>query len=260
MKYMMKHILLCLPLKQNLAGGILILSCMIMISSWSYAARILVEDNVKVSESPSVESPSVESSSFSSRARRSSDLPTRLPVKVGRTAAQKYFVKEGQDDDSGVNTRLLSLHVGGYLKSKAMQWGSQATSEQVGVQTMGVTYKIGEWVRTMDLNLRIDYFQYEVDKEKPIKVSFLPLLTFPDAATDFPLYFGMGLGAGFFLKQMQRESNLSIDYQLVFGIRWTDLWNKSGFFIESGIKDHIHLLSDGQFTSQFLTAGAVFKL
>lgn len=214
-----------------------------------YAARILVEDNVKIGD------PSTESNT----SRSSSELPNRLP-RVGRAAAQKYFVKEAQDDDGEMNTRLLSLHLGGYLKSKAHQWGSQSTSEQVGVQTMGVTYKIGEWVRSMDLNLRIDYFQYEVDKEKPIKVSFLPLLTFPDAATDFPLYFGMGLGAGFFLKQMERESNLSVDYQLVFGVRWTDLWNRSGFFIESGIKDHIHLLSDGQFTSQFLTAGAVFKL
>lgn len=217
-----------------------------------YAARILVEDNVKIGD----DSPDQSNSSRSS----SNPLPSRLP-RVGRAAAQKYFVKDAQDDDDGgANSRLLSLHIGGYLKSKAHQWGSQATSEQVGVQTMGVTYKIGEWVRSMDLNLRIDYFQYEVDKEKPIKVSFLPLLTFPDAATDFPLYFGMGLGGGFFLKQMERESNLSIDYQLVFGIRWTDLWNRSGFFIESGIKDHIHLLSDGQFSSQFLTAGAVFKL
>ncbi len=178
---------------------------------------------------------------------------------VGRMAAQKYFVKDVQTGGN-INTRLLSLHIGGYLHSKAYQWGNRASAEQAGVQTTGVTYKIGEWTQTMDLNLRVDYFQFEIERERPIKISFLPLLTFPDSATNFPLYFGIGAGPGIFLSQMAKESSLSLDYQLIFGVRWNDIWHNSGFFIESGIKDHLHVLSDGQFTSQFLTAGAVFKL
>ncbi|MEY4616107.1 MAG: hypothetical protein RJB66_1067 [Pseudomonadota bacterium] len=177
---------------------------------------------------------------------------------VGRSAAQKYFTKESSN--TGVNSRLLSLHVGGYLRSKAYQWGDQVSSERAGVQTTGVTYKVGEWTRTMDLNLRLDYFQYEIGQEKPIKISFLPLLTFPDSGTNFPIYFGLGAGPGIFLNQLEKESSLTLDYQLIFGVRWNDIWDKNGFFIESGIKDHLHVLSDGQFTSQFLTAGAVFKL
>lgn len=198
------------------------------------AAKILVEDNVT--------SESVEKG-----------------TSVGRVAAQKYFVKENQPS-SAVNTRLLSLHVGGYLRSKAYQWGDQPATDRAGAQTMGVTYKIGEWTRTMDLNIRLDYFQFDIEKERPIKISFLPLLTFPDSSTNFPIYFGIGAGPGIFLSQMAKESSLSLDYQLIFGVRWNDIWNRSGFFIESGIKDHLHVLSDGQFTSQFLTAGAVFKL
>jgi hypothetical protein len=178
---------------------------------------------------------------------------------VGRAAAQKYFVKDVQTG-SYINSRLLSLHIGGYLHSKAYQWGETSSSEKVGVQTTGVTYKVGEWTQMMDLNLRVDYFQYEVAHERPIKISFLPLLTFPDSATGFPLYFGLGAGPGIFLSQMEKESVLSLDYQLIFGVRWNDIWRSSGFFIESGIKDHLHVLSDGQFTSQFLTAGAVFRL
>lgn len=203
----------------------------------SFAQRILVEDNVGASTSSSIEK----------------------GTKVGRAAAQKYFIKE--DSSSGVvNTRLLSLHIGGYLRSKAYQWGDRASDESIGVQTTGVTYKIGEWPQTMDLNLRIDYMQFEVGRSRPIKVSFLSMMTFPDSATGFPLYFGAGIGPGIFLSQMLGESVLSLDYQLIFGVRWTDIWRNSGFFIESGIKDHLHVLSDGQFTSQFLTAGAVFKL
>ena len=209
---------------------------MLSLCSRGWGGKVLVEDNVNVSTTSS------------------------LPPKVGRSAAQKYFVKDHQQTDDTINTRLLSLHIGGYIHSKASQWGDESYAHRVGGKTMGVTYKIGEWVRTMDLNLRIDYFQYELGNEKPIKVSFVPLMTFPDASTNFPLYFGLGAGMGFFLNQLERESNLSMDYQLIFGVRWTDLWNHSGIFIESGIKDHVHLLSDGKFTSQFLTAGAVFKL
>lgn len=180
-------------------------------------------------------------------------------TQVGRAAAQKYFTKEIKSETI-MNHRLLSLHFGGYLRSKSYQWGTESTSESTGVQTVGVTYKVGEWPQLMDLNLRIDYFLYELEKIKPIKISFIPLLTFPDAGANFPLYFGLGVGPGLFLNQISKESSLSLDYQLIFGLRWNDIWRSSGFFIESGIKDHIHVLSDGQFTSQFLTAGAVFKL
>lgn len=251
------------PMKQNYskyiffslkhkAGRVLffLLMGLTLLQPWAFAERTLVEDNIPLSDSMLESRPSSWNESSSSNSNQ---------PRVGRAAAQKYFVKEPQYE-SGINTRLLSLHIGGYLKSRAHQWGSQPKSQHVGLETMGVTYKIGEWTRTMDLNLRVDYFQYQVDQEKPIKVSFLPLLTFPDAATNFPLYFGMGAGVGLFLNQLERESSLSLDYQLIFGFRWTDLWNRGGIFIESGIKDHFHLLSDGQFSSQFLTAGAVFKL
>lgn len=201
-------------------------------------ARLLVEENVKTS---------------------SGSQSSEKEVSVGRVAAQKYFAKDSQVS-SNLNSRLLSLHIGGYLHSRAYQWGNKPNSERVGVQTTGVTYKIGEWPQIMDLNLRVDYFQFEVDHVKPIKISFLPLITFPDSATGFPLYFGVGAGPGIFLSQLSKESNLTLDYQLIFGLRWTDIWQNSGFFIESGIKDHIHVLSDGQFTSQFMSAGAVFKL
>lgn len=177
---------------------------------------------------------------------------------VGRAAAQKYFTQK-PSPPIFLGTRVLGLHAGGYLNSKSYLWGEKS-SQTTGVQTLGVTYKIGEWIRTMDLNLRIDYFVFQRETERPIKISFLPLLTFPDAGADFPLYFGAGIGPGVFLSQIKGESLLTVDYQLIFGIKWNDIWPKTGFFIESGIKDHIHVLSDGQFSSQFLTAGAVFKL
>lgn len=206
------------------------------------AERILVEDHAVLS----------------SNGGSTQSLPQK-GASVGRLAAQKYFTKDAQTGNQ-LTDRLISLHVGGYMHSKAYLWGSEAATEKAGVQTTGVTYKIGEWPQTMDLSLRLDYFQYEIGNSRPIKISFLPMLTFPDSGSGFPLYFGGGIGPGVFISQISQESALALDYQLIFGLRWPDIWRNSGFFIESGIKDHLHVLSDGQFTSQFLTAGAVFKL
>lgn len=178
---------------------------------------------------------------------------------VGKQAAQKYFTKT-QAPTLMPSSRLISLHWGGYINSKAYEWGKSAVTERVGDQSVGVTYKLGEWSQSMDLSMRVDYMQYTFANKNPIKLSLLPLFTFPESSAHFPLYFGGGIGMGAFLTQMENESNLSLDYQLVFGLRMQDIWGHSGFFIESGIKDHLHLLSDGQFTGQFLGAGAVFSL
>ncbi len=187
---------------------------------------------------------------------------TNFQPEVGRQAAQKYFSKSRVPSSyaGSPSHRLLGLHWGGFLNSKAFDWGQKSVTERTGDQTVGVTYKIGEWVQAMDLNIRFEYTQYAFQEKNPIKLSLLPLFTFPESSADFPLYFGGGVGAGVFMSQMDKESTLSLDYQLVFGLRLQNIWGRSGFFIESGIKDHLHLLSDGQFTGQFLGAGAVFSL
>ena len=54
------------------------------------------------------------------------------------------------------------------------------------------------------------------------------------------------------------ESSLSLDYQLIAGARIFDVFENTGFLIETGMKNHVHLLSDGQFNGVFLTVGSVF--
>lgn len=177
---------------------------------------------------------------------------------IGVEAAQKYFTP-GRSISSG-SGRLLSLHYSSFLKSRAYKWGTATSQDKTGWQGLGVTYKIGEWTNSMDLNLRIDYLQYEVEDHKPIKLSFMPLVTFPDVKAEFPLYFGAGVGAGVFISQLERESTLTLDYSLLFGVRFTEIFGRGGFFLEGGIKDHLHVLSDGQFMGQYLGFGLVFSI
>jgi hypothetical protein len=90
------------------------------------------------------------------------------------------------------------------------------------------------------------------------KFSIMPIITFPDASSRFPLYFGVGLGLGVFGNQIPGESTLALDYSLIAGARFFNLWGQTGLFVEGGIKNHLHLLSDGQFNGTFISSGLVF--
>ncbi|MFP5518766.1 MAG: hypothetical protein ACLGGX_02590 [Bdellovibrionia bacterium] len=189
--------------------------------------------------------------------------------KVGREAAAKYFqgnrapdmeeqVVDSVKAFSGSSDRVLALHFGKYTHSQAYEWGGSGKETRVGQLNGGVTYRIGEWEKSMDLNLRVDYLEFDVRGEKATKLSIMPLITFPDAAAKFPLYFGIGGGLGVFFDQVEDESPLSFDYQLILGARFFEVFENTGFFIESGMKNHLHLLTSGQLNGSFFTFGAVF--
>jgi hypothetical protein len=110
-----------------------------------------------------------------------------------------------------------------------------------------------------DVNIKADFTEYEVDEVRPTKMSAMPLLTFPRSDSGFPLYFGFGAGLGVFFTQVEAESNLSFDYQLIAGVRFINLSGRFGLFFEYGLKNHLHLLSDGQVNGTFLSGGAVFS-
>lgn len=197
--------------------------------------------------------------------------------RVGRGAAAKYFEKRNPDateeEDTGKETsssssyssnssaHYLAIHFGKMMSSTAYEWGTESKQSNVGDFTAGLTYRIGEWHNSMDLNLRIDFIQYKITGEgeqKPLKMSILPLITFPDAASKFPLYFGFGVGPGVFFRQTDHEASLALDYQLIAGARFFDVFENAGFFLETGLKNHLQLWDSGQFNGTFLSAGAVF--
>ncbi len=193
--------------------------------------------------------------------------------RVGRGAASKYFEKHNQDSseedlsnasshvNSGTSDHYLALHFGKMMNSTAYEWGTQSKQTNVGDFTAGLTYRVGEWRNSMDLNVRIDFIQFNIvgdGEPKPLKMSIVPLITFPDAASKFPLYFGFGAGPGVFFRQTDGEASLSLDYQLIAGARFFDVFENAGFFIETGLKNHLQLWNSGQFNGTFLSAGVVF--
>ncbi len=194
------------------------------------------------------------------------DAPSKSD-RVGSKAASKYFEKREASSSSGAEgsrDHYLALHLGFFLDSDAYSWGVDHNGNNMehandpGKLNIGVTYRMGEWTDTMDLNFRADFQTYDLGRDKPFKMSLMPLITFPDSNSQFPLYFGAGIGPGIFFKQTSQESSISIDYQLVVGARLFEVIENTGFFVEFGLKNHLLLLSDGQFNGVFLATGANF--
>jgi hypothetical protein len=192
------------------------------------------------------------------------------PPTVGKKRATEYFLKRKQVSSSssssgtrqvsssGGDPRYLAIHVGGFLDSTSYNWGHRDKRDP-GLLNFGVSYRVGEWVNSMDLLFRAEFTNFKLDEGRAQKLSFLALLTFPDANSRFPLYFGAGLGPGIFTKQIKDESALALDYQIVAGARFFDVLDTLGFQFEVGLKNSVHLLDDGQFTGFFMGVGAVFS-
>ena len=197
-------------------------------------------------------------------------------VNTGKKAADKYFVKRKKRSSGSTPTpppkrvspsssntstagapRYLALQFGLFTEEETYKWG-KSKKDDISEFIAGITYRIGEWTNSMDLAIRADIVSFEVDDKSPTKISLMPIITFPDAKSGFPLYFGAGAGAGIFFKQAKDESHLSFDYQVLAGARFFNLVNSMGFIFEVGLKNQLLLLSDGQHNGVYGSLGGVF--
>lgn len=184
---------------------------------------------------------------------------------TGKAKATEYFqtrkkspaARQPAAPPAGPTPRYLAVHLGTFFTGQSYRWG--ATDEAgVGKLNAGVTYRLGEWVNSMDFALRVEYTNYELEAGSAKKLSFGTVLSFPDSNSRFPLYFGGGLGAGLFIQQIRSKSPVALDWQLFAGVRFLDVFERIGFMVESGLKNHMFLLSDGQFNGVFINVGSVF--
>lgn len=196
------------------------------------------------------------------------DDQLEAPPATGKDRAQEYFKGRKASPPTATPTRrvasegsgaprYLAIHIGSFFTSQGYKWGDGEQDDKAKLNA-GVTYRLGEWVNSMDLAMRIDYTNYQMDEGSARKLGLSFIVTFPDANSGFPLYFGGGLGPGFFLKQINEESVLALDYSLFGGARFLDVIGNVGLMVETGLKNHIHLLSDGQFNGVFINVGTVF--
>lgn len=193
------------------------------------------------------------------------ELPALAQQKVGRGAAAKYFNKEAEEETTyerpsqrQSGDAYMALMAGPYLSSAAYAWKGGDKRTKIAKADYSVTYLFDNW-GSIDTNIRIGFSEFQIDDEKLSKLSLMPLWTFPMADRGFPLYFGFGAGLGVFFKQIEDESNISFDYQLVAGFRLPDLIENFGFIAEFALKNHLHILSDGQLNATAFTVGGIFS-
>jgi hypothetical protein len=196
-----------------------------------------------------------------------SNAPIQSSPSVGKGKATQYFQSRknesssaGSSSDAGAPPHILALHFGGFFQGQSYNWGDNE-KQGAGRFNGGVTYRVGEWVNSMDLSIRAEYTSYWFNDDKnqyARKLSFSPVITFPDANSRFPLYFGGGVGLGLFMHQLADESPVSFDWQAFGGVRFLNVFESVGFMVEAGIKNHILMFSDGQFNGVFINVGAVF--
>lgn len=187
--------------------------------------------------------------------------PTPVPVETGTKAAAKYFEPRKVAASSSAadsNTHYLAVYIGNHLSSDSYLWGSPGETDN-GKFLGGLAYRFDEWVNSGDKLVKVDFTSYEfTGGQKATKMSVLYAISFPDASSKFPFYFGAGMGPGVFFKQLPGESSVSLDYQLFLGLRFMNIFQSFGLFMEAGFRNHVMLLSDGQFNGSYLTTGAVF--
>lgn len=227
-------------------------------------AQILIEEGQGTSTMPST-APVVQQDE---QKTEPPSIEKRVPGESGENAARQYFIERKQRGTSmgaerkpsseSDGPRYMAIQIGTFITDKQYRWGSKDRADDVGEMIVGMSYRMGQWTNSMDLLLRTEFITYDIDGETPKKLSVMPVITFPDAGSNFPVYFGAGAGVGVFFDQVGDESDLSADYQLLVGARFMNLWESGGLVFESGLKGHVHLVSSGQFNGVFLTMGAAF--
>lgn len=214
--------------------------------------------------------------------------------KVGKAAAARYFQNERKHDgrvssaeeesgyDYGAESssnnssqspkprparhvanenagdHYMSLGFGTFSEGTAYNWGQNGREEDIGKWGADLTYRMSEQEYLFDQSLKLSYAQYKPALQDSSKLSFMYAITFPEAGSQFPIYFGAAVGLGVYLKQVSDESMITADYQLFIGARIFNLFDSVGLYVEGGMRNHLHITSDGQFNGTFLSAGMVF--
>ncbi|MGZ3690129.1 MAG: hypothetical protein ACXVAX_01415 [Pseudobdellovibrio sp.] len=190
--------------------------------------------------------------------------------KVGRAAAAKYFQKNADQPQTadrytaseggaiGAGDHIMTIGGTVFTKSDAYDWGKVSSESDVAKWGIDMSYRLSQYNSLLDYSLRVSYAEYEPTNKRTNKLIFMYAATLPDATSRFPIYFGAAAGGGVFLNQLPDESPVTLDYSVFLGLRLFDLFQKTGFYVEGGLKNHLQLTSDGQLNATYLSTGAVF--
>lgn len=192
-------------------------------------------------------------------------LSTYLVAVLLLSSAKTFAVQKTEDVDrpadatsNSEGNRYLMAGIGTFLNDREWSWGA-AHQDGVGSFRFDLTYRINEWEKTTDLWFRLQYLSYNLTGGTAGQLSMLPIITFPTTRSAYPMYVGVGLGPGFFLKQISKAGYLALNYAALTGVRFPDLFGRNhGLYMEVGYQGLMNLMSVGQQQGVYVSAGGIF--
>lgn len=146
---------------------------------------------------------------------------------------------------------LLGISVGSLLNSKSYSWLEEETS---GWSVEAQYLSQGDGYLSRGYHLELQKFSYK--NRELTKLSFLMSLNFPRRLS-FPVYIGVAAGPSYFVQQVKGSSEFALDYRAYAGLRLNGTYGQ--YFLQSGVKNHIHVLDSGQFIGWFFSSGVAYK-
>lgn len=181
-------------------------------------------------------------------------------VETGKRAAMKYFTGGAKKQIKTRQTasisptqpghRILALAVGSLVNSRNYNEGQ---GQYMGWNAEAFYLKADQGYFAKGYHLEMQKFSTHL--RELTKLSFLLSFSFPRRLS-FPVYLGVAAGPGFFLKQNKGKSQFSFDYKAYLGLRLNQ--ENSQYFLQTGVKNHVLVLSDGQFVGWFVSSGVAY--
>lgn len=167
--------------------------------------------------------------------------------------ANSYF----QQRATNFNQRHLNFYFYNSIKDRSYSWAVDKQNQLLDWNA-GISYKWDNFGNFGDAIFKIKFSSFKIDKKSVFKNSLLLGVSFPDIDSGFPFYFGVGLGGSLFFNQVYSESIISVDYQTYVGLRFINIYQNLGSFIEWGLDNHFFLLSSGQYDNIYFAVGLSF--
>ena len=84
-----------------------------------------------------------------------------------------------------------------------------------------------------NVQLRASVMISRLQKDIPVSIELTPLITFPELETAFPIYFGWGLGLGFYpYYVIEKKASFSLHSPFLVGFRLFELYSNLGLGLE----------------------------
>lgn len=146
--------------------------------------------------------------------------------------SDKYFYNRSQ-----VNS---FIDFKGYILSSGFsiyRLNSDKRFKPVSSASLSFTQKVAEIRNVGDIQLRPSLLVSQMETGKEISLELSSLMTFPEIQRRFPLYYGAGLGLGFYpFYVLEKKSTLSFHSSFLLGLRFFEIYYNLGGGLEFDLK------------------------